>query len=104
MQLDNTLIIVVIFAVIILAVIVAYRRRIKTAVKALGAELNIEAEGRSEFVSPPPPAASAEAVPPPERTVTASGAKGVAIGGSGKGATIVTGSDNTVGEERQRKR
>jgi hypothetical protein len=37
-------------------------------------------------------------------TVTASGAGSVAIGGSGKGATIVTSSGNTVGEERRRRR
>ena len=36
-------------------VIFAYRRRIKTDVKALGAEFSIEAEGRSEPVSSAPP-------------------------------------------------
>src|SRR5512132_3317399 len=104
MQLDNPLIIVVVFAVIVLAVIVAYRRRIKAGVKALGAELNVEAEGRSEppVSSAPPPAASA--APPAGRTVTASGAGGVAIGGGAEGANIVTGSGNTVGGQRRRKR
>jgi hypothetical protein len=60
MQLDDTLIIVVVFAVVILMVIAAYRRRIKAGVKALGAELDVEAEGRSEPpVSSAPPTAGA---------------------------------------------
>lgn len=47
-----------------------------------------------------PPASAAL---PAGRTATASGEGSVAYGGSGKGSTIVTGSDNTIGGKRRRR-
>jgi hypothetical protein len=83
MQVDNTLIIIVIvFALVILAVIIAYRRRIKTGVKALGTEFSIEAEGRAEPASSIPPTGAPAGPATGERSVTT---------GSANGATIVTG-------------
>ena len=56
---------------------------------------------RQWLAGEPPPAA---ATSPAERTVTASGAGSVAVGGGAAGATIITGSGNTVGAGARRKR
>jgi hypothetical protein len=67
----------------------------------LGATPPLPARRRQWSANEPLPAS---ATPPAGRTVTASGAGSVALGGGAEGATIVTGSHDTVGEAARRKR